>query len=168
METQFFCWLHNCTSVYYLDFILKIVIFVNIISKNLTDKQKCMCEFVFRYFPINRENENKLYCQVYLHIRGICYSDRNMNAGYTFTFMHLADAFIQSDLQYIQVMHVPWELNPQPFVLLMQCKCNAMQIKLLQARMNGDLEQCSCLTNRHRHFFFQNHHSSMERKSYIL
>ncbi len=41
-----------------------------------------------------------------------------MNAGYTFTFMHLADAFIQSDLQYIQVMRVPWELNPQPFVLL--------------------------------------------------
>ncbi len=58
-----------------------------------------MCEFVFRYFTINRENENKLYCQVCLHIRGICYSDRNMNAGYTFTFMHLADAFIQSDLQ---------------------------------------------------------------------
>ncbi len=45
-----------------------------------------------------------------------------------FTFMHLADAFIQSDLQYIQVIHVfiqviqvihvsmcvPWESNPQP------------------------------------------------------
>ncbi len=34
--------------------------------------------------------------------------------------MHLADAFIQSDLQYIQLrlffvsMRVPWELNPQP------------------------------------------------------
>ncbi len=121
METQFFCWLHNCTSVYYLDCILKIVIFVNIKCKNLTDKQKWMCEFVFRYFTINRDNENELYCQVCLHIRGICYSDRNMNAGYTFTFMHLADAFIQSDLQYIQVMHVPWELNPQPFVLLTQC-----------------------------------------------
>ncbi len=90
-----------------LIFILKIVIFVNIKCKNLTDKLKCMCEFVFRYFTINRENENKLYCQVCLHIRGIRYSDRNMNAGYTFTFMHLADAFIQSDLQYIQVMHVP-------------------------------------------------------------
>ncbi len=37
METQFFCWLHNCTSVYSLDFIFKIVIFVNIKSKNLTD-----------------------------------------------------------------------------------------------------------------------------------
>ncbi len=37
-----------------------------------------------------------------------------------FTCMHLADAFIQSDLQYIQAIHffvsmcVPWELNPQP------------------------------------------------------
>ncbi len=84
-----------------LIFILKMLIFLNIKCKNLTDKLKCMCEFVFRYFTINRENENKLYCQVCLHIRGICYSDRNMNAGYTFTFMHLADAFIQSDLQYI-------------------------------------------------------------------
>ncbi len=34
--------------------------------------------------------------------------------------MHLADAFIQSDLQCIQAIHifvstcVPWELNPQP------------------------------------------------------
>ncbi len=40
--------------------------------------------------------------------------------------MHLADAFIQSDLQSIQATHffvsmcVPWELNPQPFVLLTQ------------------------------------------------
>ncbi len=37
-----------------------------------------------------------------------------------FTFMHLADAFIQSDLQCIQAIHffvntfVPWESNPQP------------------------------------------------------
>ncbi len=42
---------------------------------------------------------------------------------YIFTFMHLADAFIQSDLQ----LHsgytscVPWESNPQPFALLTQC-----------------------------------------------
>ncbi len=27
------------------------------------------------------------------------------NVLLTFTFMHLADAFIQSDLQYIQVIH---------------------------------------------------------------
>ncbi len=120
-----------------LIFILKIVIFVNIKCKNLTDKQKCMCEFVFRYFTINRENENKLYCQVCLHIRGICYSDRNMNAGYTFTFMHLADAFIQSDLQYIQVMHVPWELNPQPFVLLTQCSTTEPQEHSQQVNINA-------------------------------
>ncbi len=76
----------NCTSVYYFDFILKILTIVNIKCKNLTDKQKCMCEFIFSYFTINREIENKLYCQVCLHIQGICYSDRNMNAGYTFAF----------------------------------------------------------------------------------
>ncbi len=68
METLIISWLHNCTSVYSFDFILKIVIFVNIKCKNLTDKQKCLCEFVFRYFTINRDNENKLYCQVCLHI----------------------------------------------------------------------------------------------------
>ncbi len=119
------------------DFILKIVIFVNIKCKNLTDKQKCMCEFVFRYFTINRENENKLYCQVCLHIQEICYSDRNMNAGYTFTFMHLADAFIQSDLQYIQVMHVPWELNPQPFALLTQCSTTEPQEHSQQVNINA-------------------------------
>ncbi len=37
----------------------------------------------------------------------------------TFTFMHLADDFIQSDLQCTQAIHflsvcVPWESNPQP------------------------------------------------------
>ncbi len=40
--------------------------------------------------------------------------------------LHLADAFIQSDLQlhclYIFIsMCVPWESNPQTFALLMQC-----------------------------------------------
>ncbi len=45
----------------------------------------------------------------------------------TFTFMHLADTFIQSDLQlhsgytFLISMCVPWELNPQPFALLTQC-----------------------------------------------
>ncbi len=45
----------------------------------------------------------------------------------TFTFMHLADAFIQSDLQlhsgykFFVSICVPWESNPQPFALLMQC-----------------------------------------------
>ncbi len=47
--------------------------------------------------------------------------------------MHLADAFIQSDLQYIQVIHflvstcVPWESNPQPFALLTQCSTTEPQ-----------------------------------------
>ncbi len=44
----------------------------------------------------------------------------------THTFMHLADAFIQSDLQLysgytISLVCVPWESNPQPFALLTQC-----------------------------------------------
>ncbi len=54
----------------------------------------------------------------------------------TFTFMHLADAFIQSDLFRLYFfffafflgytfffisMCVPWELNPRPFALLTQC-----------------------------------------------
>ncbi len=127
----------KCTSVYSFDFILKMAIFVNIKCTNLMDKQKCMCEFVFSYFSIHRENENTFYCQVCLHIRGLCYSDRNMNAGYTFTFMHLADAFIQSDLQYIQVMHVPWELNPQPFVLLTQCSTTEPQEHSQQVNINA-------------------------------
>ncbi len=44
--------------------------------------------------------------------------------------MHLADAFIQSDLQCIQAiqffvsMCVPWELNPQP----LRCKRNALPL----------------------------------------
>ncbi len=46
---------------------------------------------------------------------------------HSFTFTHLADAFIQSDLQLHSVytflisMCVPWESNPQPFALLTQC-----------------------------------------------
>ncbi len=52
---------------------------------------------------------------------------------FTFTFMHLADAFIQSDLQCIQAiqffssMCVPWELNPWPFALLTQCSTTEPQ-----------------------------------------
>ncbi len=47
--------------------------------------------------------------------------------------VHLANAFIQSDLQCIQTIHffvsmcVPWELNPQPFVLLTQCSTTEPQ-----------------------------------------
>ncbi len=54
---------------------------------------------------------------------------------FTFTFMHLADAFIQSDLQCIQAINffffismcVPWELNPRPFALLTQCSTTEPQ-----------------------------------------
>ncbi len=42
--------------------------------------------------------------------------DRYVFKSTSLTFMHLADAFIQSDLQCI-----PWELNPQSFALLTQC-----------------------------------------------
>ncbi len=50
---------------------------------------------------------------------------------FTFTFMHLADAFIQSDLQCIQVIFIlvcvcPWELNPQHFALT-QCSTTEPQ-----------------------------------------
>ncbi len=56
-------------------------------------------------------------------------------AEFTLTFMHLADAFIQSDLQaiisyiftYFFSMCVPWESNPQPFALLTQCSTTEPQ-----------------------------------------
>ncbi len=51
--------------------------------------------------------------------------------------MHLADAFIQIDLQYIQVMHVPWELNPQPFALLTQCSTTEPQEHSQQVNINA-------------------------------
>ncbi len=49
-----------------------------------------------------------------------------------FTFMHLADAFIQSDLHsgytfFFISMCVPWELNPQPFALRTQCSTTEPQ-----------------------------------------
>ncbi len=50
----------------------------------------------------------------------------------SFTFMYLADTFIQSDLQCIQAIIifstcVPWELNPQTFALLTQCSTTEPQ-----------------------------------------
>ncbi len=65
--------------------------------------------------------------QIYFHSRLCSYLSRVpiLVEGtvyiFTFTFMHLADAFIQSDFQCIQAIHfffffismcVPWELNP--------------------------------------------------------
>ncbi len=47
--------------------------------------------------------------------------------------MHLADAFIQSDLQlhsgytFLISTCVPWESNPQPFALLTQCSTTEPQ-----------------------------------------
>ncbi len=50
------------------------------------------------------------------------YARKFMTTRFTFTFMHLADAFIQSDLQlhsgytfFLISTCVPWESNPQPF-----------------------------------------------------
>ncbi len=48
----------------------------------------------------------------------------------------VSSAFIQSELQCIQAIHffismcVPWEFNPQPFLLLMQCSHWATSIYL--------------------------------------
>ncbi len=52
---------------------------------------------------------------------------------FTFTFMHLADAFIQSDLQYIQVIHFFCQyvcslgIEPTTFALLTQCSTTEQQ-----------------------------------------
>ncbi len=49
---------------------------------------------------------------------------------WTFTFMHLADAFIQiySGYTFFYIsMCVPWQMNPQPFVLLAQCSTTELQ-----------------------------------------
>ncbi len=50
----------------------------------------------------------------------------------TFTFMHLADAFIQKNKVHLGYTFfvckcVPWELNPQPFALLTQCSTTEPQ-----------------------------------------
>ncbi len=64
---------------------------------------------IFGFMNYNKKLENKAYIINLL-----------ITFTFTFTFMHLTDTFIQSDLQYIQVIHflvstcVPWESNPQP------------------------------------------------------
>ncbi len=59
--------------------------------------------------------------------------------------MHLADTFSQNDLQCIQATHViiffvsmcvPWEFNPQPFALLMQCSTTEPQERFVIAGIN--------------------------------
>ncbi len=58
-------------------------------------------------------------------IYSIIYYKYAPSINFTFTFMHLADAFIQRDLFRLYIffvsMCVPRELNPQPFALLTQC-----------------------------------------------
>ncbi len=63
--------------------------------------------------------------------------------------MHLADAFIQSDLQCIQDIYVfismcvPWELNPQPFALLTQCSTTEPQEHLIYSILLKNMtKQC--------------------------
>ncbi len=56
-------------------------------------------------------------------------------SGVIFTFTHLADAFIQSNLQCIKAIHffpecVSWELNPLPFALQTQCSTTEPQEQL--------------------------------------
>ncbi len=79
-----------------------------------------MCEFVFRYFTINRMRISFIVRYVYTYEE----------------FAIVTEAFIQSDLQYIQVMHVPWEFNPQPFVLLTQCSTTEPQEHSQQVNIN--------------------------------
>ncbi len=58
----------------------------------------------------------------------------HLNKLFFHLHLHLSDAFIQSDLQCIQGIHlsfismcVPWESNPQPFELLTQCSTTELQ-----------------------------------------
>ncbi len=76
----------------------------------------------FTSFSLNLFQNSKLISQFWL-----IYSE------FTFTFMHLADAFIQSDLQlhsgytFLISICVPWESNLQPFALLTQCSTTEPQ-----------------------------------------
>ncbi len=72
-----------------------------------------------------------------------------------FTFTHLADTFIQSDLQCIQAIHffismcVSWELNPQHFALLTQCYhwATGTQFYLLHTEVHITLMRFSICIN---------------------
>ncbi len=64
------------------------------------------------------------------------------------TFTHLADTFIQSDLQvhsgytFLISKCVPWESNPQPFALLMQCSTTEPQEPCENLIENRLFSQC--------------------------
>ncbi len=80
----------------------------------------------------NREDSKYLITTSYFLARNDIKSEKNWSQTDHHDF-HLADAFIQSDLQCIQAIHffvsmcVPWELNPQPFALLTQCSTTEPQ-----------------------------------------
>ncbi len=70
----------------------------------------------------------------------------------TFTFMHLADDFIQSDIQaihYFISICVPWESNPQPFVLLTQCSTTEPHEHLLKRLFTQKMINLSWIKHLH-------------------
>ncbi len=82
--------------------------------------------------PINWRRFHFWTCRPHTESRDLCmplclFDLPHSSFPCTFTFMHLADAFIQSDLQAIQVtnlfvsMCVPLGIEPTTFALLTQC-----------------------------------------------
>ncbi len=78
------------------------------------------------------------------------------NAHFTFTFMHLADAFIQSNLQlhsgynffFLSVHVFPGNRNPQPFALLTQCSTTEAQEHILKVQcVDLAVEVVKCYQN---------------------
>ncbi len=69
-------------------------------------------------------------CSDWLFHRASSHSKKKTQGGNIFTFMHLADAFIQSDLQgmiFFVSMCISGELNPQRFVLVTHCSTTEPQ-----------------------------------------
>ncbi len=74
--------------------------------------------------------------------------------------MHLVDALIQSDLHYIQAiiiiifisLCVPWELNPQPFALLMQCSTTEPQEHIVTYKYTRDVTRSCGTRSRELHW----------------
>ncbi len=70
--------------------------------------------------------------------------------------MHLADAFIQSDLLsgytffFFLSVCVPWELNPRPFALLTQCSTTEPQTCIIAHTIGSLLYVCMyvCMYNQ--------------------
>ncbi len=65
---------------------------------------------------------------------------------HSFSLNYFPDAFIQSNLQCIQVIHsvsmcVPWELNPQPL------RCKSLWIKASAKCIHLNVDACN--TNTH-------------------